>query len=119
MDEDVVKYMAELLKSGATMLNYTCPLCKTPLFKLKTGEVICPKCKRRVYIVKNEREESVVRSKLYLESLEETVLEKLSEVELILKRCRDLSELSKASETLIKLLEVLERLRRMSVMGVA
>jgi len=117
MDEELVKYMAELLKSGASMLNYTCPACNTPLFKLKSGEVICPKCRRRVYIVKDEREESVIRSKLYLESLEETVLEKLSEVEIALKQCEDLDSLSKASEALIRLLEVLERLRRIGGRG--
>jgi UPF0148 protein len=40
--DENVKKMAELLRGGSTMLSHSCPDCKTPLFKLTDGEIICP-----------------------------------------------------------------------------
>jgi UPF0148 protein len=42
-NEDILKEMTELLLSKATMLQYHCGDCKSPLFE-KDGRVICPKC---------------------------------------------------------------------------
>ncbi|MEN3059018.1 MAG: Sjogren's syndrome/scleroderma autoantigen 1 family protein, partial [Candidatus Methanosuratincola petrocarbonis] len=47
-----VKRMADLLREGATMLSQACPECKTPLFRLSSGEVICPGCNKRVVFAK-------------------------------------------------------------------
>ncbi len=113
-DEDVVKYMASLLKSGATMLDKSCPVCKTPLFKLKTGEVMCPKCKRRVFIVSSEEEEAKVYSSVAVSSLERTIAEKLSELDLKLRSAEDLEELRLATMILIGLLDALEKIRKLS-----
>lgn len=54
-DPGVVKKMAALLMQGATMLQETCPLDGLPLFRLRTGEVVCP-VHGRVVIVASERE---------------------------------------------------------------
>ncbi|MGD2142812.1 MAG: Sjogren's syndrome/scleroderma autoantigen 1 family protein, partial [Candidatus Bathyarchaeota archaeon] len=48
MSGDSMKSMAELLRSGATMLSRSCPECDSPLFKLKSGDIVCAKCQRRV-----------------------------------------------------------------------
>jgi len=37
-----IKRMTELLRGGATMLGEHCPLCGSPLFRLRSGEIVCP-----------------------------------------------------------------------------
>lgn len=54
-DPRIVKKMATLLMQGAAMLQDTCPLDGLPLFKLRTGEIVCP-VHGRVLIVSSERE---------------------------------------------------------------
>ena len=39
---DPIKRAALLLKEGATMLPETCPICGSPLYKLKDGTIVCP-----------------------------------------------------------------------------
>jgi len=48
--------MAELLRTGNTMLNLACPICNNPIFRNKKGEVFCPICNRPVKIIENEIE---------------------------------------------------------------
>jgi UPF0148 protein len=108
-EKDPVKTMAELLKAGAVMLAETCPVegCALPLFKLKTGEVICP-VHGRVHIVRTEEEAREVYARVYssmvLEKLEMLTLKTIEE----LSRSRDVDPTD-----LIKWLEVLERVQRL------
>ena len=46
--------MADLLRSGNTMLNMACPVCNNPLFRKKSGETFCPICEKKVLFVKNK-----------------------------------------------------------------
>ncbi len=46
--------MADLLRSGYTMLNIACPICKNPIFRNRNRETFCPICNRKVLIVENE-----------------------------------------------------------------
>jgi len=107
--KDPTKIMAELLKSGAIMLAETCPVegCHLPLFKLKTGEVVCP-VHGRVYIVKTEEEAREIYTKTYLAH----VVEKLE-----IYALKTLENLLKAPDIepteYIKWLEVLERIQRL------
>jgi UPF0148 protein len=50
-----MKKMVSLLQEGATMLAEACPLCGLPLFKLRSGEVVCP-VHGRVIIVSSDEE---------------------------------------------------------------
>ena len=61
MDEHTKK-MADLLRSGYTMLNMACPICNNPLFKNKEDEIFCPICNRKVQIVKEDNKTSVNKS---------------------------------------------------------
>jgi len=54
-DPRIVKKMAQLMMQGATMLSETCPLDGLPLFRLRTGEVVCP-LHGRVMLVSSEEE---------------------------------------------------------------
>lgn len=53
--EIALKRAVELMRSGATLLSEVCPICKSPLFKLRSGEVVCP-IHGRVMLVKTEEE---------------------------------------------------------------
>jgi len=45
--------MADLLRSGNTMLNIACPVCNNPIFRKKDGITFCPTCNKKVLIVRN------------------------------------------------------------------
>lgn len=53
--QDAMKKMVALLQRGAVMLSEACPLCGLPLFRLKSGEVVCP-VHGRVVIVSSDEE---------------------------------------------------------------
>jgi len=102
---DVVRKMADLLRAGATMLPERCPICGLPLFRLRSGEVVCP-VHGRVYIVRDESEVSKVTVQGVLEELERVVAARISEALEAARRgeprARELSEW----------LDVLERTER-------
>ena len=58
MKEDA-KIMAQLLRSGNTMLNQACPVCNNPIFRNKNGNVFCPICNRGVMFVDTEVENNL------------------------------------------------------------
>lgn len=105
---DPIKKMADLLKSGAAMLAETCPVkgCNLPLFRLPSGEIICP-LHGRVYMVKTEEEALEVREKLTVKN----VLDKLENKVLMILDDLTSNTIPQSTE-LIEWLEVLERIRR-------
>lgn len=54
-DPEVVRKMTRLLAEGAVMLAETCPIDGLPLFKLKSGDIVCP-VHGKVWIVSSEAE---------------------------------------------------------------
>lgn len=54
MEEQNIKKMATLLRSGATMLDIYCPNCNYILFRLKNDQIYCPVCDREVMLVKDD-----------------------------------------------------------------
>ncbi|RLE86208.1 MAG: hypothetical protein DRJ67_07820 [Thermoprotei archaeon] len=110
--EEVVKKMARLLKSGAAMLEQVCPACKVPLFKLRTGEVVCPSCGQRFVIVQSDEEELEVRGNLALQELERAAVDRLWQVTSSLRSAKDYSQVSEALDVALSLLRVIEYSRR-------
>ena len=108
-DNEKIKRMGDLLKSGATMLFEHCPECNNPLFKIKE-DIWCSNCNKRVIIV-GEGEETKVTSMLLLEDIERTILIKLQEISHGISNETGSSELLKLGELLLKWLEILERVR--------
>ncbi|TFG23914.1 MAG: hypothetical protein EU529_05810 [Promethearchaeota archaeon] len=51
--------MAELLRSGHTMLNLACPICNNPLFRNKDNEILCPICNKRVLVKKDDNNQQI------------------------------------------------------------
>ena len=77
--DEVVRKMAELMRSGATMLDKSCPLCGAPLFKLRSGETICP-THGPVRIVKSESEAVKILTDAVLDELEDFAARRIHEI---------------------------------------
>ena len=78
VDKDlIIKKSAELLRAGAKMLSSQCPLCGSPLFQLKTGEVVCP-VHGKVIIIEKEEEVIQVSLDTVLIKLEEKAMSRLT-----------------------------------------
>jgi UPF0148 protein len=107
-----VKKMAELLKSGATMLPETCPECGTPLFR-KGSETFCPKCNKAVVIVRSAEQETRLMADRILEDSEQTLLAKIQEVSSVMKIEKDPEKLIAYGNALASWLEAVERVRRL------
>jgi UPF0148 protein len=111
MGEDV-KRMADLLKSGATMLPETCPECGTPLFR-KGNDIICPKCNRAVIIIRSPEDEAKLVSDQTLENTEQVILAKIQDINRSIKEEKDPERLAQFGNALSTWLEALERTRRL------
>jgi len=106
-----VKRMADLLREGAAMLSQSCPECKTPLFRLSSGEVICPGCGRRVVFAKPSETERVAAQAVVTSTLEEVLMGKISELQSTLQVSRDISEVERHVRVLSSLFDLLEKVR--------
>jgi UPF0148 protein len=104
--------MADLLRSGATMTDLSCPACASPLFKLRNGELWCAKCQKRVVVVKEGEQPPEIISRPLLGDLESALLEKIQEFSSKLREEKDTEQLAKLGEVISKLLDNLEKVRR-------
>ena len=109
-----VKKMAELLKSGASMLQETCPECGTPLFR-RGSETFCVKCNRPVVMIRNAEDESRLVTDQILEGTEQTLLSKIQQVNIALKTETDPSKLLTYGSALKTWLEAIDTIRRLKV----
>ncbi|MGD0549881.1 MAG: Sjogren's syndrome/scleroderma autoantigen 1 family protein [Candidatus Bathyarchaeia archaeon] len=107
-----VKRMADLLRSGATMLQETCPICATPLFRLGK-DTFCPKCNRPVAIVKSAEEEVKLASQQVLDNLDQAILEKIAELNAAIKNEHGLTPLRELGEAIKTYLSVLDQVRKL------
>ena len=65
---DPVKRAAELLKEGAVMLPETCPICGSPLYKLRDGRIVCP-IHGEIMKIKSKKQETEVKVDSALDDL--------------------------------------------------
>jgi UPF0148 protein len=107
-----VKRMAELLKSGATMLQETCPECHTPLFR-KGKDTFCPKCNRPVVIIQSAEDEARLMTNKVFDSSEQTLLAKIQEINVALKNETDPTRLLTYSSAMTSWLDAIEKIRRL------
>ncbi len=109
LSEDV-KRMADLLKSGATMLSDICPECGNPLFRVK-GDIFCAKCNKPVVYARATGPQATVSPSLLLETVEQTIVGKISETNALLKLEKDPEKMSVYSNLVFGWLSMLEKLR--------
>jgi UPF0148 protein len=108
-----IRVMADLLRQGATLTEYSCPVCSSPLFKLRSGDLWCACCQKRVIIVKEGEPEPKTTDPSFFSSLESTVLAKIQEIEKELREEKDAEKLQNLGTTLSTLLKNLEKIRKM------
>jgi len=109
-DENLSR-MVNLLRSGAIMLHESCPVCHSPLFKVR-DEIVCPKCQKRVVFVRKDEEASKVLEESVLSTLEGTLVVKIQDLEKEISKERDPDRLYNLLRILVAFLEALERIKR-------
>jgi UPF0148 protein len=110
-EEQHIKKMADLLRQGSTLTNLVCPVCSSPLFRLKTGELWCAQCEKKAIVVKEGEELTVAANKMIMKTLEATLITKIQEIQNKMQHEKKLEELQKLSEVMSKLLENLKKTR--------
>jgi UPF0148 protein len=113
-DKSPIKRMANLLRQGATLTDLSCPVCSSPLFRLNDGALWCAKDEKKVIIVKEGQEppKPAVSNTAY-DTLEVTLLAKISDIEAKIKKTQDIDELQKLTQALTELLNSLEKVKKM------
>jgi UPF0148 protein len=111
-EENHIKRMANLLRQGATLTDLSCPVCASPLFRLKDGTLWCAKDEKKVIVVK-EGEEPEKTSNMAYEKLEEILLTKVQEIQSKIQKTENVEELQKLSIALSELLSNLEKIKKM------
>ena len=106
--EDVVKRLADALRSGAKMLPEACPVCGNPLFDVK-GDIRCVACDKPVVMVKDESESGRALYPFILNTLEDVVVSKIDELTARLSRAIELEEIEVISKAIDALLTVLQK----------
>ncbi len=106
--------MADLLRQGDTLTDLSCPVCASPLFRLKDGTLWCANDEKKVIIVKEGEEppKQTAASTAY-DKLEATLLAKMQELQGKIEKTEDLEELQKLSVALSELLNSLEKIKNM------
>ena len=102
--------MADLLKSGATMLSDICPECGSPLFKVK-GDIFCAKCNKPVVYARATGPQATISPSMLLESVEQTIMGKINDANQLLKSEKDPEKLSAYSNLVFGWLSMVEKLR--------
>jgi len=111
-EEKHIKRMADLLRQGSTMTDLACPACSSPLFKLKSGNLWCAKCEKKVIVIKEGEEPTKITSSIVLDTLEATLLTKIQEIQNKIQHEKNVKQLQKLGTTLSELLENLEKIRK-------
>ena len=92
------------------MLSDVCPNCGNPLFKIK-GETFCAKCNKPVVYAKAMGPQANVYTSVLLETVEQTIVSKISETNELLKVEKDPERLSAYSNLVFGWLSMLEKLK--------
>jgi UPF0148 protein len=112
-DDVHIKRMADLLRQGATLTDLSCPVCSSPLFRLKDGSLWCGKDEKKVIMLKEGEELPKTTGSKGMETLEATLLAKVQNIQGKIERTENVNELQKLSTALSELLDNLDKVRRM------
>jgi UPF0148 protein len=111
-EDKSIKRMADLLRQGATLTDLSCPVCASPLFRLKDGTLWCAKDEKKVIVVKEGEEPEKAGSVAY-NKLEATLLAKVEDIQNKIQNTENVEELQKLSTALSELLSNLEKIQKM------
>ena len=108
-----IKRMADLLRQGATLTDLSCPVCSSPLFRLKDGTLWCAKDEKKVVIVKEGEEQPKPSAATAYDKLEATLQSKIRDIEGKIEKTDNPDELQKLSTALSELLNSLDKIQKM------
>ncbi|HKZ88250.1 MAG TPA: Sjogren's syndrome/scleroderma autoantigen 1 family protein [Candidatus Bathyarchaeia archaeon] len=111
--DDHIKRMADLLRQGNTLTDLACPVCASPLFRLKDGTLWCGKDEKKVILVKEGEEIGKPAANAAMDTLETTLLAKVQNLQGKIQQTDNVEELQKLSNALSNLLDSLEKIKRM------
>lgn len=114
---DKIRLMADLLRSGATLTDLSCPACSSPIFRLKNGDLWCAQCRKKVIVVKEGEEVEEIEALSTLSQAESAILMKIWEVNEKLRVEDNPEEIHKLSALMSSLLENLEKIRKIGKLG--
>src|SRR3972149_2642902 len=112
-EDQPIKRMADLLRQGETLTNLSCPVCASPLFRLKDGTLWCGKDEKKVILVKEGEEIGKPAANAAMDTLETTLLAKVQNLQGKIQQTDNVEELQKLSNALSNLLDSLEKIKRM------
>jgi len=110
-----IKRMANLLRQGDTLTDLSCPVCASPLFRLKDGTLWCAKDEKKVVVVKEGEvaPKPVVPTNIAYDKLETTLMAKIADIQGKIEKTEDVAELQKLTIALSELLNTVEKIRKM------
>jgi uncharacterized Zn finger protein (UPF0148 family) len=124
--------MADLLRSGNTMLNRACPVCNNPIFRNKNGKFFCPTCNRAVLMISESTyQNSKTKKKDFIDNTQDYDLEKmrdgvstklkvvlhekLDNVIQKLKNETQISDIEVYTRVLLNILEILDKIESKNI----
>jgi UPF0148 protein len=110
-----VKRGANLLLQGATLTDLSCPVCSSPLFRLKDGTLWCAKDEKKVIIVKEGEEppKQAAAPSITYDKLEATLMAKIQDIQGKIEKTEDMEEVQKLALALSELLDSVEKIKKM------
>ena len=109
-----IKRMADLLRQGNTLTDLSCPVCASPLFRLKDGTLWCANDEKKVVIVKEgEEPPKQTAANTTYDKLEATLLSKLKDLQGKIEKTEDIDEIQKLTGAISELLNSLDKIQKM------
>ena len=111
--------MAEMLRSGATMLDDYCPKCNNILFRLKNQQIICSNCnveikyEKDIESNKKYEKESDLNQELYFGDLINIYTKLFKKLTEEIQTIKDTTIIEKYLDNLHKLLDLITKLREL------
>ena len=116
-NEQGIKAIAEALRAGGTLLHAACPVCDSPLIKIK-DKVYCKVCDTEVLIYRDEKDlpkeiqkalKNDTKQTQKETTMTKTINAKIEQLRKKLESTDDPDEIIKISEAIDKLLQTLEK----------
>lgn len=114
-ESNPIKRMAELLRQGATLTDLSCPVCASPLFRLRDGTLWCAKDEKKVVVVKEGEEppKQAPQPNTAYDKLEAVLMAKIADIQGKIEKTEDIDELQKLTLALSELLNSVEKIKKM------
>ena len=107
-----IRSMADLLRTGATLTDLSCPACSSPLFRLKNGDLWCAQCQKKVIVVKDDEQIEDTSRLMALGNVETTLLAKIGDINERMQNESSIEELQRLNTVMAALLDNLNRVRK-------